>query len=195
MPRTVHANLILLKTELNISNLDDALACFQELGSRWQDDPSQSAAPSHVAANLTELASRQHHVDIFLSTLKADAPLTEEAVHPLHGENVRLKDAALMERGQKLDRDPADGFPDHSHGLPAMCPSGEQEQTLAQGAPIASRFATALTSVRAQTGNVAMADKLHEHLQDEKLNVVPAVIRLYRTRATPTRRASPTRRS
>ena len=49
--RAVHANLILLKAKLKMSNLDDALACFRELGSRWQDDDlSQSTALRHVVA-------------------------------------------------------------------------------------------------------------------------------------------------
>merc|ERR1719331_2342624 len=64
VPRTVHANLILLKTELKMSNLDDALACFRELGSRWQDDDlSQSAAPRHVVAQLAELACRMREAE------------------------------------------------------------------------------------------------------------------------------------
>ena len=88
--RTVHANLILLKTELKMSNLDDALTCFRELGSRWQDDDlSQSAAPRHVVAQLAELACREHRLEDFWSELKADAPLTEEVVHTLLGACVR----------------------------------------------------------------------------------------------------------
>jgi len=185
--RTVHANLILLKTELKMSNLDDALACFRELGSRWQDDDlSQSAAPRHVVAQLAELACREHRLEDFLSELKADAPLTEEVVHTLLGECVRQKDAALTQRVQRLARDKGVGFSDQSYGLLVKGLSGEQElvstlfeQTLAQGVPIASNFALALISFCGQTGNVAMADKLYEHLQDKKLNVVSALIRFY----------------
>ena len=71
VPRTVHANLILLKTELKMSNLDVVLARFRELGSRWQDDDlSQSAAPRHVVAQLAELACRKHRSEDFLSGLK-----------------------------------------------------------------------------------------------------------------------------
>ena len=117
MSRAVHANLILLKAELKMSNFDDALACFRELGSRWQDDDlSQSATPRHVVAQLAELACREHRLEDFLSELKADAPLTEEVVHTLLGECARQKDAALTQRVQRLARDQGVGFSDRSYG-------------------------------------------------------------------------------
>ena len=40
-------------------------------------------------------------------------------------------------------------------------------------------FALALISFGGQTGNVAMADKLYEHLQDKRLNIVSALTRFY----------------
>ena len=126
--RAVHANLILLKAELKMSNLDDALACFRELGSRWQDDDlSQSTALRHVVAKLAELACREHRLADFLSELEADAPLTEEVVHTLLGACVRQKDAALTQRVQRLARDQGVGFSDQSYGPLVKGLSGEQE--------------------------------------------------------------------
>ena len=113
VPRTVHANLILLKTELKMSNLNVVLARFRELGSRWQDDDlSQSATPRRVVAQLAELACREHRLEDLLPESKADAPLTEKVVHTLLGECVRQNDAALTQRVQRLARDKGVSFPE-----------------------------------------------------------------------------------
>ena len=106
-------NLILLKTELKMSNLNVVLARFRELGSRWQDDDlSQSATPRRVVAQLAELACREHRLEDLLPESKADAPLTEKVVHTLLGECVRQNDAALTQRVQRLARDKGVSFPE-----------------------------------------------------------------------------------
>ena len=48
---------------------------------------------------------------------KADAPLTEEVVHPSFGGGVKLKHAALAQCVQRFARDQAFAFSDQSHRL------------------------------------------------------------------------------
>merc|ERR1719230_1103788 len=187
VPCTVRTTLVLLKTALKSNNLDEALTSFRELRSAWKDaDLSQSDAPRHIIAQLAELACREHRLEDFLSELVGGVQITEEVVQTLLAECVRQKDTALAQRVERLARENGVALSDQTYAMLVKSMSGDPalvsklfNETLARCGEVGPDFALAILAFCSQTKNIGMADKLYEHLQNKKLNVVSALVRFY----------------
>ena len=104
VPITMRARLVVMKTALKMSNFDEALVCFRELRSIWQDvPPSESTAQRHSVSPLAELACKEHRLEKFLPELTGTL-ITGEVVHMLLVESARLNDTSLTQHVEKLAR-------------------------------------------------------------------------------------------
>merc|ERR1719161_3200484 len=185
VPITVRAGIVVLKTALKMNNFEEALTCFRELRCGWQDCTSESTSQRHLLSQLVELACKEHRLASFLPELEG-MPLTEEIVHMLLAECARQTDTSLTQRVEELARKHGVIFSDQSYGLLVRGYAGDPSRVnallnelLARGVGVTPDFALAVISVCSQTADVAMADKIYEHLKDKKLNVVSALVRFY----------------
>merc|ERR1719421_2283771 len=168
-----------------MNNFDEALTCFRELRSEWQDGTSESTAQRHLVTLLVELACKEHRLARFLPELEGML-LTEEIVHLLLAECARQTDTLLTQRVEELARKHGVTFSDQSYGLLVRAYAGDPSRVnallnelLARGVGVTPELALAVISVCSQTADVAMADKIYEHLTDKKLNVLSALVRFY----------------
>jgi len=183
----LHEKLILMKKAIQTSCFAEALACFRDLRSMWQDvELSQSSAPRYIIAQLLELACKELCLEDFLSELVVDMPLTEEVLHSLLTECARQRDTALTQRVERLAREHGIKFSDQTYGLLVKGLSSDPalvsmlfDQALAQRVEMTPEFALAMISHCCQTANVVMADRLYGHLKEKKLSVVSALVRFY----------------
>jgi len=169
-----------------MSNFDEALVCFRELRSMWQDvPPSESTAQRHLVSQLAELACKEHRLEKLLPELTGTL-LTEEVVHMLLVESARQNDTSLTQHVEKLAREHGVTFSDQTYGLLVKGYSGDPsrvsillDELLARGVDVTSDFALAVIGICSRTKNVAMADKIYENLKEKKLNVISALVRFY----------------
>merc|ERR1719311_1668034 len=181
------ARLVIMKTALKMSNFDEALVCFRELLPMWQDVPSsESTSQRHLVSQLAELACKEHRLEKLLPELTGTTLVSEEVVHMLLAECARQNDLSLTQRVEKLARKHGVTFSDQSYGLLVKAYSGDPsrvsallDELLARGAEVTPDFALAVIGVCSQTADVAMADKIYEHLKEKKLNVISALVRFY----------------
>merc|ERR1719375_2476071 len=181
------ARLVIMKTALMMSNFDEALVCFRELLPMWQDVPSsESTSQRHLVSQLAELACKEHRLEKLLPELTGTTLVSEEVVHMLLAECARQSDSSLTQRVEKLAREHDVTFSDQSYGLLVKAYSGDPsrvsallDELLARGAEVTPDFALAVIGVCSQTADVAMADKIYEHLKEKKLNVISALVRFY----------------
>jgi len=185
VPITVRAGIVVMKTALKMNNFDEALTCFRELRCEWQDSTSESTSQRHLLSQLVELACKEHRLASFLPELEG-MPLTEGIVHMLLTECARQTDTSLTQRVEEFAHKHGVTFSDQSYGLLVRGYSGDPSRVnallnelLARGVGVTPDFALAVISVCSQTADVAMADKIYEHLKDKKLNVLSALVRFY----------------
>merc|ERR1719327_2473849 len=184
---SMRARLVIMKTALKMSNFDEALVCFRELLPMWQDVPSsESTSQRHLVSQLAELACKEHRLEKLLPELTGTTLVSEEVVHMLLAECARQNDLSLTQRVEKLAREHDVTFSDQSYGLLVKAYSGDPsrvsallDELLARGAEMTPDFALAVIGVCSQTADVAMADKIYEHLKEKKLNVISALVRFY----------------
>merc|ERR1719375_2782479 len=149
---SMRARLVIMKTALKMSNFDEALVCFRELLPMWQDVPSsESNSQRHLVSQLAELACKEHRLEKLLPELTGTTLVSEEVVHMLLAECARQNDLSLTQR----------------------------VELLARGVEVTPDFALAVIGVCSQIADVAMADKIYEHLKEKKLNVISALVRFY----------------
>merc|ERR1719379_3200637 len=184
---TMRARLVIMKTALKMSNFDEALVCFRELLPMWQDVPSsESTSQRHLVSQLAELACKEHRLEKLLPELTGTTLVSEEVVYLLLAECARQSDSSLMRRVEKLAREHDVTFSDQSYGLLVKAYSGDPsrvsallDELLARGVDVTPDFALAVIGVCSRTADVAMADKIYEHLKEKKLNVISALVRFY----------------
>merc|ERR1719171_2178838 len=184
---SMRARLVIMKTALKMSNFDEALVCFRELLPMWQDVPSsESTSQRHLVSQLAELACKEHRLEKLLPELTGTTLVSEEVVHMLLAECARQSDSSLTQRVEKLAREHDVTFSDQSYGLLVKAYSGDPsrvsallDELLARGVEVTPDFALAVIGVCSQTADVAMADKIYEHLKEKKLNVISALVRFY----------------
>merc|ERR1719375_1519878 len=184
---SMRARLVIMKTALKMSNFDEALVCFRELLPMWQDVPSsESTSQRHLVSQLAELACKEHRLEKLLPELTGTTLVSEEVVYLLLAECARQSDSSLTQRVEKLAREHDVTFSDQSYGLLVKAYSGDPsrvsvllDELLARGVEVTPDFALAVIGVCSQTADVAMADKIYEHLKEKKLNVTSALVRFY----------------
>jgi len=187
-PRT---SLALLKTSLHLGNLDEAVQSFRRVAATGHDSGA-SSAPRHVAAQLVELACREHRADVVMSLLEADMmPFSVEMMNTLLTECVRTKDLALAERAEKLrvKHDVARSSRTWSLLMRAGGGSSDRVTELLDelrdaGEALTPEIAQAVLATCGQTGDSALADRLLALLETasktEQGACVPALAQLVR---------------
>ena len=97
----------------------------------------------------------------------------------LLAECARQSESSLTQRVEKLAREHDVTFADQSYGLLVKAYSGDPsrasallEELLARGIEVTPDFALSVIGACSQTADVAMADKIYEHFQEKKLNVI-----------------------
>eukprot|EP00928_Gymnodinium_smaydae_P005179 TRINITY_DN11784_c0_g1_i1.p1 TRINITY_DN11784_c0_g1~~TRINITY_DN11784_c0_g1_i1.p1 ORF type:complete len:1141 (-),score=278.76 TRINITY_DN11784_c0_g1_i1:74-3049(-) len=112
---TRRVSLMLLKTAIQTSQLEEAIAHFRELmqtdskgaeGSRASDEASAATPPAtlaHISARLVELASKLRKTDFFLRELEGGRiSLSTGALNAMLGEAMRIGDTRLLARLERL---------------------------------------------------------------------------------------------
>ena len=143
----------------------------------WQDVPSsESTSQRHLVSQLAELACKEHRLEKLLPELTGTTLVSEEVVHMLLAECARQSDSSLTQRLEKLAREHDVTFADQSYGLLVKAYSGDPSRVsalldvlLARGIEVTPDFALAVIGVCSQIAEVAMADKIYEHLKEKKL--------------------------
>merc|ERR1712096_602905 len=140
-----------MKTALKMNNFDEALACFQELRSEWQDGTSSElTAQRHLVSQLVELACKERRLAGFLPELTGMS-LTEEVVHRLLAECARQSDISLTQRVEELARKHGTTFSEQSYGLLVRAYAGDPSrvsallnEVLGRGLDVTPDFALAV---------------------------------------------------
>uniref|UniRef100_A0A7S4Q7H1 Pentatricopeptide repeat-containing protein-mitochondrial domain-containing protein n=1 Tax=Alexandrium monilatum TaxID=311494 RepID=A0A7S4Q7H1_9DINO len=94
-------SLVLLKVALQLGHLDEALEHYREVLAGGA--PTASTAPRHLAAQLVDLACREHRVQVVLTAFeKQFAPLTAETLNAMLAECLRARDQEMVRRLERL---------------------------------------------------------------------------------------------
>jgi len=190
IPFTTRSISVIIKTELKVGNLDQALPHFRNLRSLWATSEtgksSPSTAPQHIVSQLVELVCREHRLPEFLPELNGVA-ITDDTVTIMLTECVRQRDVVLTQQVEALARLRGVPLSDLTFTLLVKGYSADGSKVAALLEEISSRkrtccadLALAVIAHCAQTKDVVLADKLRAHTVFAKQpQVLSALIRLY----------------
>jgi len=100
---TGKSQMVLLKTALQMRDLPEALARYRKVADMQGSMPTASFAPQHVAAQLVDLACREHQLGLLISEIEvAPLPISPEALNTMLAECSRAKDGELALRVKRL---------------------------------------------------------------------------------------------
>eukprot|EP00927_Polykrikos_kofoidii_P041289 TRINITY_DN35208_c1_g2_i1.p1 TRINITY_DN35208_c1_g2~~TRINITY_DN35208_c1_g2_i1.p1 ORF type:complete len:1133 (+),score=224.31 TRINITY_DN35208_c1_g2_i1:194-3592(+) len=104
VPFTPRATIAVVKTALKTGDFEQARMHFQELKATWAAHANTpSAAPNHLAAQLVELACKEHQLRELLPEM-VEAPLSTEAINTMLQECVWQRDPSLTHMVERLAR-------------------------------------------------------------------------------------------
>jgi pentatricopeptide repeat protein len=188
VPFTSRSAIVLIKTALKTSNLDDALLYFQEVKSMWSEQnlaSTPSSAPMHIVTQLAELACKNRRMDELLEQLH-DFPISQELVNILLSECVRQRDTLVIGSVEKLAREQGVKFTDAAYGLLMKGAAGNSkrvqelfDEVMEKDVPITSDFIVSVLSICAQTSNVQMAEKLYSQTKPKELSILSSFVRYF----------------
>mmetsp|Transcript_66780 Transcript_66780/g.159765 ORF Transcript_66780/g.159765 Transcript_66780/m.159765 type:complete len:1049 (-) Transcript_66780:193-3339(-) len=185
------ANLVLLKTALRTSKLQNALEHFAAIASA----KSVSPPPAHVTAQLVEMACREQETSKVLDVLEkfAAAQVPVDAVNGLLTEGQRLGDFGLINRVLDLARSRGTALNARSYQLLIKSYKGKSAKILSllgnmesEGVEWSSPIGAAILSVC----DMDLAKKLCELLKSpsstsQTAHILTAVIRFYSENGCP----------
>jgi len=187
-PFTAKSSMVVIKTALKLSDFDDALQQFGELKESWKVESlsnTASMAPSHIIAQLVELACKEHKLAEFLSNL-CGLPISEEVINTMLLECIRQRDSVLTASVEKLAREQDVRFTDATYGLLIKAMAAEPikvqalvDEVIEKGVEVSAAFVTSVLAFCTQTSNVQMAEKLYASMKPEQVTVLSAFIRFY----------------
>jgi pentatricopeptide repeat protein len=190
IPFTTRAISVIIKTELKVGNLDQALPHFRELRNMWigEGSPrvSPSTAPQHIVSQLVELVCREHRLMEFLPEL-AGVPITDDTVSIMLNECVRQRDVVLTQRVESLARKQGAPLSDMTYTLliKAFSADGSRVRALLDEISVRKQecsadLALAVIGYCSHTKDVALVDRLYQRTGFAKQpQVLSALIRLY----------------
>jgi pentatricopeptide repeat protein len=185
---TSRASMVVIKTALKTSNLEEAIQQFRDLKASWSTSAvssSPSMAPTHVISQLVELACKEHKLNEFLAELHG-VEITSDVINNMLTECVRQKDLTLAVSVEKFARESGVRFTESTYALlikgVASDSSRVQEllnEALKKDLEITVDFVNSVLSCCAQTSNVQMADQLYAHMKPSQIPVLTSFIRFY----------------
>jgi len=105
---SARVTVILFKTALQVSDLDEAIRCYKDLISRSAaqsggSSATASVAPCHLLVQLVELACRAGRAEAVLAELAGESlHLTTDMVNVMLGEGLRGRDGSLVAHIERL---------------------------------------------------------------------------------------------
>mmetsp|Transcript_13933 Transcript_13933/g.32684 ORF Transcript_13933/g.32684 Transcript_13933/m.32684 type:complete len:1078 (-) Transcript_13933:138-3371(-) len=183
---TRRSSLVLLKTALQLGRLDEAVQRYREVSAGGI--ATASAAPKHIAAQLVELACREHRLEVVLTLLEAQSmTLTAELLNVMLTESSRTKDQDFVNRLEELASKHGVEKNGRTYGLLVRCAGNDEkrvtallEELAATGVDCTSDVAQAVLAVCAITGNTVLADRLRALAWTDHTGQAPWILTLIR---------------
>jgi pentatricopeptide repeat protein len=189
---TPKSNLVMLKTALSAGHLDDAIRYYREVTAAAASAavPTASQAPRHLAAQLAELACREHRLEVVLEQLESGRMvLTPDMLNAMLSEAMRTKDLAQAERLESLIvKSDVEKNGRTFHLLMRMA-NGDRarvskllDEMAAAGAECSQDIATAVLTVASASKDVVLADKLYNQISTDQTSqiLIPVLLALIR---------------
>jgi pentatricopeptide repeat protein len=181
---TQRTNLTLLKTALQNSELDNALKYLREISSSSGSLDTASLAPTHIMAQLVELACREHRVELVVDELESGrVPLTTEVLNAVLGETAKSKNAVLTRRIEELAA--KQGTEKNGRTYQLLTKSGGQDRTKMQqvlsematnGSACSQEMAQSVLNYCTQHADTQLADQLYAQVASMNGMYLAAII-------------------
>jgi pentatricopeptide repeat protein len=190
VPLSSHAVLLALKAALRKSDLDEALQYFRHIKAIWATDSgltsSPSQAPLHIVSQLIELSCKERQLHQFVPELHG-FPVTEDAVHAMLNECIRLKDSKLSQQVYDLVVDQRELLSDATYSLliralvaePTQVHTILEKMTETKGHNWSPDIISAVLCFCARNVDITMADKIFAQSKPQSFNVISAFTRFY----------------
>jgi len=188
---TAKTSLVMLKTALSVGNLDEAVLHYQQVttAAAAAAVPTASQAPRLLAAQLAELACREHRLDLVLDQLESGKmSLTADMVNAMLAESIRAKDRRQVDRLDSLISKSDVEKNGRTFHLLMKIANGDcarisklLDEMAKVGAECTQEVATSVLSAASTAKDVVLADKLYTRISsDQNSQIVPVLLALIR---------------
>jgi hypothetical protein len=184
---TIRSSMVIIKAYMKLNDLDMAIQHFREFKATWTCSPSSSPsmAPSHLAAQLVELACKEHRLGEIVEDLYG-INFSTDVINSMLSECVQQKSLELACSVEKIARELKLQFTDTTYSLLIKTLAADSvkvhaifDQAMTDDIQLTADFACSVLSFCAQSSNVEMAEVLYKHMRPDQPAALSAFIRFF----------------